>query len=332
MKKNYYEILEVSKDATEQEIKKAYRKLAVKWHPDKNGSNKEEAEKKFKEISEAYDVLSDPVKKTKYDNPNSGFNFSGGDPFDIFSTFFSGGFNKTTVKQGRNVVATVNLEFEEAALGCKKEITINRKEPCPKCNSTGAEKFETCKVCKGTGKKPVQIHPWVMKVGCDECRETGKIISVKCADCNGKGNKGSIKETVEVEIPAGIENGMQIRLAGKGEDGPIPGDLILTCNIKEHPYLRREGPNLIAVIDINYSDLVLGTKKEIALIGDKVEFEIPPKTNLDKKFRLKGKGVVDIRGDGAFGDLYVILSLKIPNIISKEHEKLLNKLSEIEKE
>jgi molecular chaperone DnaJ len=328
--KNYYEILGVPKDAAEQDIKKAYRKLAVQHHPDKNPETRAEAEIKFKEIAEAYEVLSDPQKRSQYDLGGSTPTDMGGfDPFNLFNSFF--GSKKRQQQQGRNVVARVDLEFEEAALGCKKEITIRKNNKCSKCSGSGAAKIAPCDACNGTGRKEIQTRPWVVHTVCDKCSGTTTMIVDACFECKGKGQIPAPEETLMVEIPAGIENNMQIRLAGKGEFGPVAGDLILTCRVKEHPVLRREGPNLIADIPVSYAELALGTEKELDLVGDTVAFAIPPRSNLSRKFRLKGKGVADVRAPGSVGDLYVTLVLDVPTHIPEEYETVLKQLAVLEK-
>lgn len=327
---NYYELLGVAKDATEQDIKKAYRKLAVQYHPDKNGpETRAEAEKKFKEISEAYEVLIDPQRRAQYDAGGMSAPDSNFDPFSVFNSFF--GFKRQPRQQARNVVAKVELDFEEAALGCKKEITIRKKDRCGKCNGSGASKTGQCGDCHGMGVRSVQTPPWNVQVSCSKCGGTGSVVLDPCMKCSGSGNISAPEETIEVDIPAGIEDGMQLRVAGKGEVGPVPGDLILAVKVKEHPYLRREGPNLLADVPVSYSELVLGTEKDLDLVGDKVSFLIPPKTDLSKKFRLKGKGVADVRMPGNVGDLYVTLVLDIPTTIPDEYDGVLRQLARMER-
>ena len=357
-KRDYYEVLGISKNADVSEIKKAYRKQAKKYHPDANDSA--DAEEKFKEIQEAYEILSDPQKKATYDqfghaafDQNSGaqgfggdFNFGGCDDLsDIFGSFFGGGFGsnsrtrRSTPAQGNDRFYSLTIDFMEAALGCEKEIQLNFDEECDHCHGSGAEypsDITTCPKCQGTGIINEQIRSpfgtMVQQKVCPDCGGTGKIIKEKCHKCHGSGyiNK---KIKVDLKIPAGINTGQQLRVAGKGErgvNGGPYGDLYVEINIRPHAYFKRDGNDVYVEIPLSFSDVALGTKVDVPTIHGNVELTIPEGSQTATKFRLKNKGIKDIRGK-SYGHQYVVINVMTPTKLNKEERELFTKLSEIQK-
>ncbi|MDR1782408.1 MAG: molecular chaperone DnaJ [Bacilli bacterium] len=356
---DYYEVLGISKNADASEIKKAYRKQAKKYHPDANDSP--DAEDKFKEIQEAYEILSDPQKKATYDqfghaafdqNGGSqgfggGFNFGGFDDLsDIFGSFFGGssGFassrsRRNAPMQGNDRFYSLTIDFMEAALGCEKEISIDFEEECDHCHGSGAEKpsdITECPKCKGTGVINEQIRSpfgtMVQQKVCPDCGGTGKIIKEKCHKCHGAGyiNK---KIKVDLKIPAGINIGQQLRVSGKGDrgvNGGPYGDLYVEINIKPHHIFKRDGNDVYIEIPLSFSDVALGTKVDVPTINGNVELTIPEGSQSGTKFRLKGKGIKDIRSKN-YGNQYVVIDVKTPNKLSKEEKDLFTKLADLQK-
>ena len=353
-KRDYYEVLGVAKGASDDEIKKAYRVLAKKYHPDMNPGDKE-AEAKFKEANEAYDVLSDSEKRAKYDqfghaafDPSmggggSGFGGFGGMDFDfgdIFSSFFGGGGGSRTSRntpiEGDDVMARVTITFDEAVFGCKKEITFARVEACPECESTGAEKGtkpETCQSCHGTGRVTVQQQTMLgymqTQRACSNCRGTGKIIKTPCKNCNGKGFI-KVNKTLAVTIPAGIDSMQRIVLRGQGSagrNGGSAGDLIIEVRVKEHNIFTRERNNIYCEIPISFSEAALGAEIDIPVLGDKTEkYTVPEGTQTGTSFTLKGKGIPDINSKRK-GDLIVTVIVETPKNLTAEQKKLLTEFS-----
>ena len=349
MAKDYYEILGVSKDASSDEIKKAYRSLAKKYHPDLHPGDKACAEK-FKEINEANEVLSDEKKRKNYDtfgDPNGnmgGFGggaggFSGFSGFeDIFGDIF-GGFGgsrsrASTKTKGQDITIELTLSFLDAAKGCKREVVYTRKEPCSHCKGTGAKEgtaYKTCPKCNGTGQvqyttsngffRSVSVKP------CDECRGTGKKIIEPCQTCKGKGyNKNQTKLTLE--IPAGADTGSYIRKVGYGEastNGGAPGDLIVVMRVEPSKIFRRKNFDLYVDVPISFKTACLGGKVKIPLIDDTIDYTIPEGTQSGKIFFVRGKGIRSSRGTG---DLYIIVSVEVPSKLSKEQKSHLEKFEE----
>ena len=357
-KRDYYEVLGVSKGATDDEIKKAYRKLARKYHPDLNKDNPEAAEK-FKEIGEAYEVLSDSEKRSRYDQ----FGFAGVDPNygagqggagfggfqdvdlgDIFGSFFGGGFgggssrtNRANApRQGESIRRTVMLSFEEAAFGCEKKIQIERTEKCTECGGTGAEKGytpETCSNCHGSGTvQQTQRTPFgaFSSTGpCPNCHGTGKIIRKPCKKCRGTGQERRAR-TLEVKIPAGIDEGQSIALRGQGGagvNGGPNGDLMVTVSVRSHPLFTRQGQDVYCEMPITFTQAVLGAELEIPTIDGKVKYTIPEGTQSGTTFRLKGKGIPGLNGRGR-GDQYVTVYIETPRNLNREQKEALKKFSE----
>lgn len=355
-KRDYYEVLGLSKNASDDEIKKAYRKLAKKYHPDIN--KEKDAEEKFKEINEAYEVLSDSQKKQIYDNygfdglegnmGGSGFGgfsgFSGGfeDLGDIFSSFMGGGFSgfgsrgtrQSGPMKGENRYLQMSIEFLEAVKGVKKTITISVDRECEKCDGSGAKSksdIETCSTCHGTGKVTRQQRtPFGMmqSVGeCPDCHGSGRHIKNKCPHCNGTGYTTK-NEKVEVNIPAGISSGQQIRLQGygeRGENGGPNGDLYIEINVKAHSYFTREGNDIYIEVPVSAVDATLGCKIDVPTCNGDVSLTIPAGSQPGSKLRIKGYGVKSLRSNSV-GDQYVILKVSIPTKLSKEEKELYKKL------
>ena len=352
-KRDYYEVLGVSKGASDDELKKAFRKEAKKYHPDLHPGDKE-AEAKFKEINEAYEVLSDPEKRQRYDqfghagvDPNYGAGggaYSGGfgDFGDIFSDIFGGGFGfgggnrRNGPKRGNDVRQVVNVSFEEAAFGCKKKINITKQESCPSCGGTGARKGtspETCQHCHGTGQIQTQqrtILGYMTNVTtCPQCHGTGKIIKEPCKDCRGTGKIRNSK-TVEINIPAGIDDGQTMQLSGQGEPGERGGpngDLLVTVRVRRHEIFERQDNDVYLNMPISFVQAALGATLTVPTLDGAVEYDIPEGTQSGTRFRLRGKGIPFIRGKGR-GDQYVTVTVEVPKNLSSRQKELLREFEE----
>lgn len=349
-KRDYYEVLGVSKDADEAAIKKAYRVLAKKYHPDTNPGDKE-AEAKFKEASEAYAVLSDPQKRQQYDQFGhaafengggsggaGGFDFGDmGDIFgDIFGDLFGGGRTRrgggNGPAKGANILASVKLTFKEAIFGCEKELDLNLKDTCTKCNGSGAKPGTspvTCSKCGGSGQVVMtqqSLFSMVRNVTvCPDCKGKGKIIKEKCPDCYGTGYISNRKK-IKVSIPAGIDNGQRVRLAGKGEpgiNGGERGDILVEVSISRDPVFERQDMNIYSTVPISFADAALGNTIRIATVDGEVEYDVKPGTQTDTKVRLRGKGVPSIRNSQVRGDHYVTLVVKVPEKLTEEQREAL---------
>lgn len=350
-KRDYYEVLGIGKSATEAEIKKAYRKLALKYHPDKNPDDKE-AEEKFKEAAEAYEVLSDTEKRQRYDRFGhagvggaSGGGFGGGgmnmeDIFEQFGDVFGGAFGGfgggrssrgggARTSRGSNLRVKIKLTLEEIATGVKKKIKVNKL-----VNADGVT-YKTCTQCNGSGRvmRVTQTFLGQMQTAstCPSCNGTGKIIDKKPADADNQGLKRQ-EEVIEIDIPAGVEEGMQLSVTGKGNAGPfngIPGDLLIVIEEVEHPLLRRDGEHLHYDAYISFIDAVLGDSIEIPTVTGKAKIKVEPGTQSGKMLRLKGKGLPNVQGYGS-GDLFVHINIWTPTKVSKEEREILEKLKESE--
>lgn len=347
-KRDYYEVLGVDRNADDAAIKKAYRQLAKKYHPDTNPGDKE-AEKKFKEASEAYAVLSDSDKRRQYDQFGhsafdggaGGFDFSGtdfGDIFgDIFGDLFGGGSRRRSNNgpmKGSNVKTSVKVTFEEAVFGCKKELTLNLKDECHTCHTTGAKPGTspvTCTKCGGKGQvvfTQQSLFGMVRNVqSCPECNGTGKVVKEKCPDCNGVGYIQR-KRTLEASVPAGIDNGQCFRMAGLGEpgiNGGPRGDLIVEVRIERHRMFQRQDTNIFSSVSISFAVATLGGKILIPTVDGDVVYEVKPGTQTGTRISLRGKGVPSIRNKQIRGDHYVTLVVQVPTRLNDEQKDLLRK-------
>ncbi|CCQ94321.1 co-factor of molecular chaperone [[Clostridium] ultunense Esp] len=350
-KRDYYEVLGLNRGASAEEIKKAYRKLARQYHPDVNKAP--DAEEKFKEIKEAYEVLSDPQKKASYDqfghagvNQGAGAGGAGAGGFDpsdfggfgdIFDMFFGGGGrrrNPNAPRQGADLQYSLTIEFEEAYFGANKEIRIPKEEICPECHGSGAKPGttpETCSFCRGTGEEEtVQQTPFgriVNRRTCHVCHGKGKIIREKCPRCQGSGRIRQTK-TISVTIPAGIDDGSQLRISGEGEpgiNGGPPGDLYILLRVKSHSFFEREGDDLYCEVPINFAQAALGAEIEVPTMGGKVHLKIPAGTQSGTFFRLKGKGFPRLRGNGQ-GDQHVRVIVVTPKHLTERQKELLREI------
>lgn len=351
-KRDYYEVLGVDKNADDAAIKKAYRQLAKKYHPDMNPGDAE-AEKKFKEASEAYAVLSDPEKKRQYDQfghaafengGGGGFDFSGmdmGDIFgDIFGDLFGGGARRRSSNgpmKGANVRASVRIKFEEAAFGCEKELDLTLKDPCPTCNGSGAKPGTspvTCTKCGGKGQvvfTQQSLFGMVRNVQtCPECSGTGKMVKEKCGECRGSGFVAKRKK-IQVSIPAGIDNGQSIRIRDKGEpgvNGGPRGDLLVEVSVSRHPIFQRQDYDVYSSAPITFAQAALGAEVRISTIDGDVLYEVKPGTPTDTKVRLRGKGIPTLRNKNVRGDHYVTLVVQVPQKLNEEQKRLLREFDE----
>ena len=353
-KRDYYEVLGVSKTAGDDEIKKAYRSLAKKYHPDVNPGDKE-AESKFKEVNEAYEVLSDSEKRQKYDqfghaafDPSAGGGFGGFGGFgadfdfgDIFSSFFGGGggssrSSRNMAVDGDDIAVRTTITFDEAVFGCKKEISFAKIDECPDCSATGAAKGtkpETCQTCKGTGRVTVQQQTMLgymqTQRACQNCRGTGKIIKTPCKNCNGKGYI-KINKKLEVTIPAGIDSMQRIILRGQGSagrNGGRAGDLIIEVRVKEHKLFTRDGNNVYCEIPISFAEAALGADIDVPTLDGKSEkYTIPEGTQTGSSFTLRGKGIPDVNTKRK-GDIVFTVTVETPKNLSPEQKKLLQAFS-----
>ena len=366
-KRDYYEALGVEKSASDDEIKKAYRKAAKKYHPDLNPGDKE-AEARFKEIGEAYEILSDPEKRSRYDqfgfagvDPNYGAGGAGFDGFSgfgggfggfdvdlgsIFSDFFGGGASTGSArrngpKRGENVRAAVTLTFEEAAFGCEKEVSASRVEHCSKCSGTGsADGSEpvTCSTCGGSGVvRTVRQTPFgamQQQTTCQKCGGTGKTVKDPCPTCRGKGKVRKNKK-ITVKIPAGVDNGQAVRMPGEGSvgtGGGSNGDLLVEVNVLPHAIFEREGSDVICEMPITFVQAALGGDLEVPTLDGKVRYTVPEGTQTGTTFRLRNKGIPVVGYQNRRGDQYVTVVVETPKDLSKEQKDLLRKFAETEAE
>lgn len=350
-KKDYYEVLGVSKDASAAEIKSAFRQLAKKYHPDV--SKEPDAEKKFKEIQEAYEVLGDENKRKQYDQFGhaafeqgaggfngaggfGGFDASGFDFGDIFDNIFGGGFgggfsshSRNSAQQGADRLMRVRLTFEEAVFGCEKDIKLEVTEKCDECNGKGGTGEETCPDCHGSGtitqEQRTLFGTFMSKTTCSKCNGKGKVYKNKCSNCHGTGRIVKNK-VITVNVPEGVDTGNRLRISGKGEagiNGGPNGDLYLEFVVEKHPYYNRDGDDIYLKVPINITEAVLGTKKEIPTLFGNVVLTVPEGTNTGDKQRIRGKGINK-------GDMFIIMDVRVPKKISKDQKKLFEELEDTE--
>ena len=359
-KRDYYEVLGVDRGADDATLKKAYRKLAKKYHPDMNPGDKE-AEAKFKEATEAYGVLSDPDKRRQYDQFGhaafenggggagaggfGGFDFGGGDMGDIFGDIFGdlfgGGGSRRRANngpmKGANLRAVVHITFEEAVFGCQKELEINLKDTCTTCHGTGAKPGtspETCSKCNGTGQITYTQQTMFGSVRnvttCPDCNGTGKIIRDKCTACHGTGYTSS-RKLIQVNIPAGIDDGQSIRIREKGEpgvNGGPRGDLLVEVQVTRHPIFQRQDMNIFSTAPITFAQAALGGDVKISTVDGDVLYTVKPGTQTDTKIRLKGKGVPSLRNSNVRGDHYVTLVVQTPTKLNEKAKEALRAFDE----
>jgi molecular chaperone DnaJ len=351
-KRDYYEVLGVGRNATDEEIKKAYRRLARQYHPDVNKAP--DAEAKFKEIKEAYEVLSDKEKRAAYDRfghaatdgsmggfgAGGGFDGGFGDMGgfgDLFDIFFGGGGrrNANAPKRGADLQYNLTIEFKDAVFGMETDITVPRTENCDACGGTGAKpgtRPEACSACHGTGQQEfVQTTPFgriVNRRTCPACRGEGRIIREACSDCRGTG-KVKRQRKIHIKIPAGVDDGAQLRVAGEGEAGlrgGPPGDLYVVLHVKPHDFFEREGDDLYCEVPITFAQAALGDEIEVPTLTEKVKLKIPPGTQTHTYFRLKGRGVPRLRGYGQ-GDQHVKVVVVTPTNLTEEQKRLLREFA-----
>ena len=347
IKQDYYEVLGVPRNASDEEIKRAFRKLAFQCHPDRN--KELGAEEKFKEVNEAYQVLSDPEKRSRYDrygraDVGEGFpDFGFGGLGDIFESFFGGfgtPFGKTAQRvsqKGDSLQSHITLSFNEAVFGCTKEVDMQRIEFCSSCHGTGSElgtNPETCPDCRGTGQvRRVQqsiFGRFTHVTTCSRCGGSGAVISNACSQCQGKG-RTKVKRSIKVDIPAGVDDGHRLRLYGEGSAGLYggpPGDLYVTFSVKPHKLFQRDGSDILYDLSVNFAQAALGDEIRVPSLDGKVVLKIPPGTQNGKAFRLKGKGVPYIDGKGR-GDLLVKVGIMTPQHLDKNQRRLFEELAKV---
>lgn len=355
-KRDYYDVLGLQKGASDEEIKKAYRKLAVKYHPDKNPGDKT-AEEKFKELGEAYEVLSDSNKRAAYDQyghaafdrraGGGGFSSTGGfhDPFDIFREVFGGGgsifddlfggarSDPSQPHRGDDLRYDLELTFQEAAKGCEKEITITKPEICERCSGSGAEagsRTRTCSTCGGRGQVITSRGIFSIAQTCPQCQGAGRVIDKPCRECHGNGRHQKASK-IKLRVPAGVDSGARLRSAGNGEAGyrgGPPGDLYVVLHVRPHEFFQRDGDDLLCEVPVSFVQAALGAEIEVPTLDGKTNIKVPPGTQPGTMFRLKGRGMKNIQGYG-HGDLHVRISVEVPTQLSAAQKAKLVEFSEL---
>jgi molecular chaperone DnaJ len=341
-KRDYYELLGIVRSAGEDEVKKAYRKLALQYHPDRNPGDKQ-SEERFKEVSEAYQVLSDPQKRAQYDkfghaafgDNGPGFDFNSGfeDIFgDIFGEFFGGaGARRRSESRGEDLRYNLTLSFEEAVSGVEKKIKIPRHGPCDTCRGTGAKAGtspQTCPSCRGRGQVSFQQGFFSVSRSCSQCHGQGTFISDPCTSCGGAGRVRKM-HTLSVKIPAGVDNGSRLKLRGEGETAPargIPGDLYVVIQVEPHPIFTRENLDILCDVPISFVQAALGAEIDVPTLDGKIKMKIPSGTQSGKVFRIKGKGVKDVHGYEQ-GDQHVLVLVETPTHLTARQKELLKEFA-----
>ena len=358
-KRDYYEILGVKRNADAEEIRKAYRKLAVKYHPDKNPGD-HTAEERFKELGEAYEALSDPQKRAAYDQyghaafdprQRAGRGFSGGfgggfhDPFDIFrevfgaggggifESIFGGGPDPSTPQRGDDLRYDLEIALEEAALGCEKEISVRKLDRCEACDGAGSEhgsKMRACQTCGGRGQVLMSRGIFSIAQTCPNCRGAGRILERPCKSCNGEGRRERSSK-IKLRIPAGVDGGSRLRSSGNGEAGlrgGPPGDLYVMLHLKPHEIFQREGDDLLCDVPVNFVQAALGAEIEVPTLDGRAMIKIPPGTQSHSTFRVKGRGVKNLH-DRGLGDLHVRVQVEVPAHLTAEQKTKLREFAEL---
>jgi molecular chaperone DnaJ len=346
-KRDYYEVLGVGRSASAEEVKKAYRKLALKHHPDRNPGDRS-AEERFKEASEAYQVLSDPERRAQYDRFGhaafeqgggfGGFDFSAGGFEDIFSDIFGDFFGtgrraRSRSRRGEDLRYDLEIDFEEAVFGAEKTIRVPRLSPCTACNGLGTRDGaprETCRSCHGSGQLRYQQGLFSIAKTCGQCHGQGSVIGNPCRSCAGSGVKQT-EQTLNVRIPAGVDTGSRLKLRGEGErghNGAVAGDLYVVLHVREHPLFRREGNDVVCEVPIGFPQAALGAEIDVPTPYGKVKMKIPAGTQSGRVFRLKGKGFPDLRGHG-HGDTLARVVIETPKKLSARQRELLEEFARI---
>jgi len=329
---NYYEILGITKEATQSEIKKAYRKLAHKWHPDHNPDNPEEASTKFKQINEAYKTLSDQRRKQDYDNPRQSFR---GNEFPSgFNSFFDQFFhdNQQRGESGSHIVVELPVTLQEVLSGCEKEVTFTRSVLCKSCQGNGGVRV-TCERCHGQGWEQTNGSNLVVRHPCSACNGTKTKVVEKCKDCSGHGYGQDKEEVANIAIPKGIHDGLKMTFRGEGNPGRMGGStghLIVSIITEKHPLFRRETSDLYCEVPVTYTQLVLGSELEVPTLEGLANLKVPNGTQPNLKFRMRERGLPRFNSPESRGDLYVVLKLNVPKEVSNEMKEILTQLQELE--